>query len=45
VEVSKSIKADVEVKGNYRALKFVLELTSGCKFDIIRAAENIIDRY
>ena len=39
VEVSKSVEADVGVGGNYRALKFVLELTGGCKFGVIRALE------
>ena len=38
MEVSKSVEADVGVGRNYRALKFVLELTGGCRFGVIRAA-------
>jgi hypothetical protein len=42
VKVLKSVKADVEIKKNYRALKFVLKFTDDSKFGVIRAIKNII---
>ena len=41
MEVSKSVEADVGVGGNYRALKFVLELAGGFKFGVIWAAGSM----
>jgi hypothetical protein len=45
VKVLKSVKADVGVRENYRALKFVLKFTDDYKFGVIRATESIVNKY